>query len=587
MRVPSLFPHLLHPRVFVWLAAAGFAAALPASVNAEPAGTETLVEMKAIAGLRYDVARFLVAPGARVRLTLENTDDMAHNLLILAPGARTEVVTAAMTMPVTPTQDFVPKTDKVLWTIPVLTPGKKGEVTFTAPAKEGVYPYVCSYPGHGFIMYGAMYVSKKPNLPPLAKDANVPDWAKETGHAALHAFEQKPPYFYRMFMRDSGPASIAVSLPNQQNYVWDAGSCRLRYAWSGGFVDPSAHWAGNGDAFGNIKGRVYWRAPEASAAVGSFTAKSGLADDTPSQAFPLRFGSAAKVPVKVQFRGYRLVERYPEFRYEVDGVEVRELIKAQHHGGLEQTFAIAGAKEPVFYVADPEGGATFASAAGEFKGGVLEVSAEKAKSFAVTISEISGREPLAYWSMNDTLADKKPLPVAGVKGRAIQFDGKKSKFATGIKTDALKSGGTIAFWAKLTKPEAKNQVLIGAAGSGGEFAIGSNLAGPGFGVAVTINGTASGATTGQLADNRWHHLAATLSAESIAFYVDGASWGSVPSGLAASSLPAGAELFLGTSGTTGFAAATLDELRIFDRALTATELQTIYNRERASLPPQP
>ena len=562
-------------------------AVLPRLALAQDAATETLIEMKAIAGLRYDLPRFLVAPGARVRLTLENADDMAHNLLILAPGSRTEVVMAAMTMPVTPTQDFVPKTDKVLWTIPVLTPGKKGEVTFTAPATEGVYPYVCSYPGHGFVMFGAMYVSKKTTLPPLAKDANVPDSAKDNSGAALHAFEQKPPYFYRMFMRDSGPASIAVALPNQQNYVWDAGSCRLRYAWSGGFVNPLGHWSGNGDAFAEVTGRVYWRAPEASAAAGSFAAQSGLTDNTPSPAFPLRFGSSAKVPAKVQFLGYRLVERYPEFRYEVDGVEVRELIKSQHHGGLEQTFVIARAKESVFYVSDPEGGAKFASAAGEFKGGVLEVSAEKAKRFTVSITEIAGREPLAYWSMNDTLTDKKPLPVPGVKGRAIQFDGKKSKFATGIKTDALQNGGTIALWAKATKPGAKNQVFVGAGDTTTQFAIGSNLGGTGLGVVATLNGVTSGATTGQAVDGAWHHLAVTISGEGIAFYVDGASWGKVPSGLTGSALPAGAELFLGSGGTTGFAAATLDEVRIYDRVLTGAEIKTISDRERASLPPQP
>ena len=29
---------------------------------------------------------------------------------------------------------------------------------FTAPTKPGVYPYVCTYPGHWRRMYGALYV---------------------------------------------------------------------------------------------------------------------------------------------------------------------------------------------------------------------------------------------------------------------------------------------------------------------------------------------------------------------------------------------------------------------------------------------
>ncbi len=533
----------------------------PAHAQQSPPAGETLIEIKAIAGLRFDLPRFRVAPEAKVRIVLENADDMAHNLLLLAPGARTEIVTAAMTMPITPTQDFVPKSEKVLWTIPVLTPGKKGEVSFTAPKTEGVYPYVCSYPGHGFIMFGAMYVSKKTTLPPLEKDANVPDTAKEMAGKALHAFAPKPPYLYRIFMRDSGPASIAVALPGEQNYCWDAGTCRLRYAWRGPFLDPSAHWSGNGDAFAEVKGRIYWRAG---------------AD------FPLRIGARDKVPM-VKYRGYRLVERYPEFRYEVDGVEVRELIKAQHHGGIEATFAIGNAKGPVFYVADPEGGATLAASVGKFASGVLQLTAEQARNFTVTLSEIPGKEPLAYWSMNDVLKDKKPLPVEGVRGRAIVFDGKKSQFATGVKIDALKAGGTIALWAKLTKPEAKNQVFVGASGVGGEFAIGSNLGSTGFNVVLTVNGAATGASTGQPADDRWHHLAATISANSIGFYLDGKSWGSVPM----TSLPGGADLFLGSAGGKNFAAATLDEVRIYDRVLTEAEISSLTKRDQSPVASAP
>lgn len=527
---------------------------LTAAILPTRAEDETLIEIKAIAGLRFDVPRFLVAPGAKVRLTLENVDDMAHNLLIVAPGARTEIVTAAMTMPITPTQDFVPKSEKVLWTIPVLTPGKKGEVNFTAPAKEGVYPYVCSYPGHGFIMFGAMYVSKKTTLPPLEKDTNVPDSAKEQAGKALHAFTPKPPYFYRIFVRDSGPASIAVALPGEQNYVWDAGACRMRYAWRGAFLDPSAHWAGNGDAFAEVKGRIYWRA---------------------GAEFPLRLGTREKVPT-VKFRGYRLVEKYPEFRYEVNGVEVRELVKAQHHGGIQTTFTIGKVTGPVFYMTDPDGGATVAASVGQLKDGVLELTADQARNFTITLTEIPGKEPLTYWSMDDILKDRKPLPVPGVKGRAIDFDGKKSQFATGVKLDALKAGGTIAVWAKLTKPEAKNQVFVGTTSSGGEFAIGSNLGGTGFGVVLTVNNAATGASTRQPADDGWHHLAATISANSIGFYFDGKSWGRIPT----AALPAGAELFLGSAGGKNFAAATLDEARIYDRVLTDAEISALFQREQ-------
>ena len=528
----------------------------PAPAQQSPPAGETLIEIKAIAGLRFDLPRFRVAPEAKVRIVLENADDMAHNLLLLAPGARTEIVTAAMTMPITPTQDFVPKSEKVLWTIPVLTPGKKGEVSFTAPKTEGVYPYVCSYPGHGFIMFGAMYVSKKTKLPPLEKDANVPDTAKEMTGKALHAFTPKPPYLYRIFMRDSGPASIAVALPGEQNYCWDAGTCRLRYAWRGPFLDPSAHWSGNGDAFAEVKGRIYWR---------------GGVD------FPLRIASKDTRPT-VKFRGYRLVNRYPEFRYEVDGVEVRELIKAAHHGtGLESTFMLDQVQLPVFYVADPSAAAAFGSSVGKFEDGVLALTPEQARNFTVMMSEIPNLEPLAYFSMNDVLVDKKPLPVPGVRGRALVFDGKKSQYATGVNTDMLAKGATLALWARAKNPKAGNQVLLGARAGTQEFALGWNFEGnPGIGIYThdgKIDGTIS---VPNPIDTAWHFIAVTYDGKEFSLFVDGER----PAGAGGTLFPPNAPLFLGSVGGAKFAAATLDEVRIYGRALTPDEVRALYARDR-------
>ncbi len=506
------------------------------------------IDMKAVAGLRFDPPRFQVKPGAKVKLTLSNTDDMAHNLVFTKPDGRMEVVTAAMTMPITPEAQFIPKSEKVLWHVGVLTPGKEAELEFTAPDTEGVYPYVCTYPGHGMIMYGAMYVAKGGEMPLLTKDPNVPELWRELG-SKLHAYEAQRPYLYRSFLRDSGPASIAVALPPDQNFCWDAGACRLRYAWRGGFVDPLPHWTGNGDAFAEVTGRIYYRA---------------------SDAFPLRIGRADKPPTRVKFLGYRLLDRVPEFHYEVEGLHVYELIKAPHHGsGLEQTFRILEAKAPVFYVVGTGAGATFASDAGSFSGGVLQVSPSQARNFTVTLTEISGKEPLGYWSMNDVLTVKKPTPVEGAKGRAISFDGKKAQHDTGLKTEALVRGGTLSLWAKLTKPAAKEQVFIGAKGEMGVLAFGSNLGGTGFAMVLNAGGQTVRVETGQPPDDLWHHLVATVSPNGVELFVDGRKAAAAAGG----SLPADAAIFLGSEGKAKFAAATLDEVRIYDRVLSEDEIR--------------
>ena len=43
----------------------------------------------------------------------------------------------------------------------------------------------------------------------------------------------------RTFMPGSSPAAIAVALPGGHAYCWDAGNCRLRYAWQG-WIHPTA-----------------------------------------------------------------------------------------------------------------------------------------------------------------------------------------------------------------------------------------------------------------------------------------------------------------------------------------------------------
>src|SRR5690606_28392020 len=91
------------------------------------------IAIEAISGMQYSVVRFQVKPGERVTLSLSNQDDMAHNLVITKPESREAVVNAAMALGAKgPEQDYVPESEDVLWTIPVIYPGEKKAVTFQA-----------------------------------------------------------------------------------------------------------------------------------------------------------------------------------------------------------------------------------------------------------------------------------------------------------------------------------------------------------------------------------------------------------------------------------------------------------------------
>ena len=75
----------------------------------------------------------------------------------------------------------------------------------------------------------------------------------------MHPYRPVPPYVYRIVMPDAGPAAIAVSLPQKLSYCWDAGACRLRYAWQRDFIDPIEYWDKKGERFAKILGTVFYR----------------------------------------------------------------------------------------------------------------------------------------------------------------------------------------------------------------------------------------------------------------------------------------------------------------------------------------
>lgn len=333
---------------------------------------EREVVIKAVAGLRYDRVRFSVKPGERIKFTLVNVDDMEHNLLITKPGTRLQVMDVANELGENgPKQDYIPASDNVLWSIGIVAPGHSAYVIFKAPEKEDVYPYVCTFPGHGLVMYGAMYVTTK-DLPPLEEDSNVPHANPQNGEMDhdhevinLHPYKTTPPYLYRIFMPDSGPASIAVSLPKQLSYCWDAGSCRLRYAWQGSFLDPKDYFDKKAEKYAKVLGTVFYR------------------DKT---TYPLKF-SVDQDPV-VDFKGYRLIDRYPEFHYTIDGKDVYELIKPKEDGtGLIRSFKVHGAEQPLYFVFDVHDGVEYTTSKGTIQGNRIHLSPTDAREFVIIMTK--------------------------------------------------------------------------------------------------------------------------------------------------------------------------------------------------------
>jgi putative heme-binding domain-containing protein len=116
----------------------------------------TLVEQ-----MLYDRERIVVQAGKPFEILFENTDTMPHNLVFLEPGSLEEVGELGEktgNSPDAARREYVPDSPKVKQKSRLLQPRQSQRISWTAPGKAGVYPYVCTYPGHWRRMHGALYV---------------------------------------------------------------------------------------------------------------------------------------------------------------------------------------------------------------------------------------------------------------------------------------------------------------------------------------------------------------------------------------------------------------------------------------------
>ena len=111
--------------------------------------------------------QFAVTTDQPVKIVFTNPDATNHNLVIVKPGSLAEVGIAANEMAKNPkfaNSDFIPadKKNLILHSTPMIGPTKKTKVhvlRFNAPTEPGIYPFVCTFPGHWIVMNGEIVVA--------------------------------------------------------------------------------------------------------------------------------------------------------------------------------------------------------------------------------------------------------------------------------------------------------------------------------------------------------------------------------------------------------------------------------------------
>ncbi len=186
---------------------------------------------------------------------------------------------------------------------------------------------------------------------------------------------------------------------------------------------------------------------------------------------------------------------------------------------------------------------------------------------------------------NGTMIDGAGYDVGEV-GRAFSFDG-KGQYVKIPPSAGLNPGGqlTIEFWMKAApgNPVSSFQGLVTSDYYGVEIANGVS-----FYVSSDHGGSWAISPHASLSAGVWHHVAGTYDGAIVRLYIDGQPLGMALKHIGAiSPLPSGSFVAIGSEdGRTQFADCVgsryfnglIDEVRIYDRALSASEIKAIYDK---------
>jgi azurin len=114
--------------------------------------------------MRYDTPRIVAPAGKAIELIFENPDVMPHNLVVTQPGARQRVSLAALELPAEHIdrngRAWVPESREIVAATKLLETGQSETLRLRPIQDEGVYEYVCTFPGHWTVMYGQLVITK-------------------------------------------------------------------------------------------------------------------------------------------------------------------------------------------------------------------------------------------------------------------------------------------------------------------------------------------------------------------------------------------------------------------------------------------
>jgi hypothetical protein len=171
---------------------------------------------------------------------------------------------------------------------------------------------------------------------------------------------------------------------------------------------------------------------------------------------------------------------------------------------------------------------------------------------------------------NDGTITGGAFPTIGVVGQALGFDGVDDKVDTGDWDSFGTTPFTVSAWVK------------GVGSSPSLGIIGSISVTTGWALEAH-NGTArwyvnaSTVSGASINNGTWHHVVGVRDGSTIYLYVDGVLAGSTTASQVGNSTDDSSSVYIGSWGSSGFEyAGSIDDVRVYDRALSASEIEQLY-----------
>lgn len=149
--------------------------------------------------MKYDRPVIKASPGSQLKLVFQNNDEMPHNIVFCRPKAGgsdkgLEVAQEAWKLAEKgEAKGWIPDHPRIWAHSGLVAAHQKEEIILKVPQEPGVYPYVCTFPGHAMVMNGELRVlAEGPGFKDLKFKLFMGDWVQLPDFAPLKPHREGP-----------------------------------------------------------------------------------------------------------------------------------------------------------------------------------------------------------------------------------------------------------------------------------------------------------------------------------------------------------------------------------------------------------